>query len=72
MARDDFKTSVKRSLALRVNYHCSRCDRYTTGPLAGDERVLNLGIAAHITAASSGGPRFDPDMDAAARSLPTA
>jgi hypothetical protein len=68
MARDNFKRAVIRNLALRVNYHCSRCDCYTTGPTAADAGVVKLGIAAHITAAAPGGPRFNPDLDPAARS----
>jgi hypothetical protein len=33
-------------------------------------KAINLGVAAHITAASPGGPRFDPKMDAKLRSSP--
>src|ERR1700686_1695104 len=60
--RDDFSESVKRALALRVGNHCSnpRCRALTSGPTVDPSKALNVGVAAHITAASTGGPRFDP------------
>ena len=61
----DFSESDRIELAKRVGYHCSkpRCNRLTVGPgkLAADKAV-NVGKAAHITAASPGGPRYDPNM----------
>lgn len=62
--RDDFTAATKRTIAARVAYRCSipKCGAVTTGPgTAGDESV-NLGIAAHISAASPGGPRYDPTL----------
>jgi hypothetical protein len=39
------------------------CRRPTAGPQLGDpEGVVDLGVAAHITAAATGGPRFDPAL----------
>lgn len=63
--RDDFDKPTKGVIARRVNYMCSipYCPLFTQKPHPADtEDVLNLGIAAHITAASEGGPRFDPTM----------
>ncbi|MGA9189557.1 MAG: hypothetical protein WB014_13605 [Methanosarcina sp.] len=63
--RDDFNETTKRVIARRVNYICSipHCPLFTQKPHPADtEDVLNLGTAAHITAASEGGPRFDPTM----------
>jgi len=63
--RDDFSASIKRSLADRVAWKCSfpGCCEITIGPGSRDDaHVLNLGVAAHITAASPGGPRYDPDI----------
>jgi len=59
--RDDFSEEVKRTLAARVNYFCSNpdCRAQTTGPQVDPSKVLNVGVAAHITAASDGGPRYD-------------
>lgn len=37
------------------------CNCVTCGP-AGDDKVSTIGQAAHITAASQGGPRFDPAL----------
>lgn len=61
MARDDFSASVKQHLANRVNQRCSNpdCRATTSGPQLEPEGSINVGVAAHITAASAGGPRFD-------------
>jgi hypothetical protein len=60
-ARDDFSGDVKNQLGLRVGFLCSNpiCQRFTTGPRSGSSKSVNIGIAAHITAASPGGPRYD-------------
>jgi hypothetical protein len=62
--RDDFSEDVKRTVAARVGYLCSRpsCHARTTGPQADSTKALNVGVAAHITAASPGGPRYDPSL----------
>lgn len=39
----------------------------TSGPSADPERAFNVGVAAHITAASKGGPRYDPSLTAEQR-----
>lgn len=61
MARDDFKTDVKEALARRVGMRCSNpnCRQPTSGPQQNPAKSTNVGVAAHITAASKGGPRFD-------------
>jgi hypothetical protein len=60
--RDDFSEEVKRALANRVSNDCSNpeCRAPTSGPQSDSNKALNIGVAAHITSASSGGPRFDP------------
>lgn len=59
--RDDFTTPVKESLAKRVGMRCSNpeCRQATSGPQLDPRKSVNVGVAAHITAAASGGPRFD-------------
>jgi hypothetical protein len=59
--RDDFSDVVKRTVGARVGYECSNpsCRAHTTGPQVNPTMALNLGVAAHITAASEGGPRYD-------------
>ncbi len=58
---------------MRVNYNCSylkqgeECWKPTLGPHSEDEKSVNLGKAAHITAASKGGPRYDPTLSKAER-----
>jgi hypothetical protein len=67
--RHDFIEAVKRTVAARVRYHCSnpKCRASTTGPQVDPSKSLNVGVAAHITAASPGGPRFDPFLTPAQR-----
>lgn len=62
--RDDFPRTLVEILAKRVGYRCSNpnCRQLTSGPHTEDERSLNIGVAAHITAASHAGPRFDPSL----------
>src|SRR5258708_7577516 len=62
--RDDFTEPVKRILAARAGNQCSKpdCRALTSGPQVDDRKALNVGVAAHITAAAPGGPRFDPDL----------
>jgi hypothetical protein len=61
--RDEFNESTKRLLRERVGGLCSNpeCKVFTTGPSATD-RVSMMGVAAHINAASKGGPRYDRMM----------
>jgi len=62
MARqDDFSADVKELLAKRVGVRCSNpnCRQGTSGPAADPKKSLNIGVAAHITAASPGGARYD-------------
>lgn len=62
--RDDFPASTKEILARRVAYRCSNpeCRKPTSGPQSDPGKAVNLGVAAHITAASPGGPRFDATL----------
>lgn len=60
--RDDFSAEVRRNLAARAGYKCSICQKSTIGPAAEPSAVLSDGVAAHITAASTGGPRFDTSL----------
>jgi hypothetical protein len=69
---DDFSEQVKRALAARVGHRCSSpdCRALTSGPQDDPAKSVNVGIAAHITAASLGGPRYDPEMLPEERSAP--
>ena len=68
-ARDDFPGQVKDLLAKRVAFECSRpgCGQVTSGPQADPARSVNVGVAAHITAASPDGPRYDPALSSEKR-----
>jgi hypothetical protein len=65
-ARDDFSTKTIEALAKRVGALCSNpdCGRPTLGPHSDPGAWTNLGVAAHIVAASPGGPRADSTMTA--------
>ena len=70
--RDEFPENVKRTVAARVANRCSRpdCRAVTSGPQVDPTKALNLGVAAHITAASPGGPRYDATLSLEQRSDP--
>lgn len=65
--RDDFPQDVKEMLAKRAGMRCSNCRRATTGPRRDPTKSVNIGVAAHITAAHPGGPRYDPGLTAVER-----
>jgi hypothetical protein len=62
--RDDFSKYTLDILAKRVGVRCSNpaCRKLTTGPRTDSTRIVNIGVGAHITATSPGGPRFDPKL----------
>lgn len=64
--RDDFNKKTKDLLASRVGHRCSNpnCRKLTCGPSKENNNtaVSNIGVAAHICAASAGGPRYDKNM----------
>lgn len=64
--RDDFSSHTKDSLFKRVCGICSNptCRKPTCGPSKENNNtaVSNIGVAAHICAASAGGPRYDENM----------
>lgn len=70
--RDEFNEGTKRLLAGRVGWRCAfkGCGVLTVGPQMGKPGVLITGKAAHITAAASGGPRFEPALTPAQRKAP--
>ena len=63
MPRDEFQRNVVERLAKRVGTRCSNpaCRAPTSGPDA-ETGVTNVGVAAHIHAASEGGARYDSSM----------
>lgn len=63
--RDEFTSATRKALAERVAWRCScpGCGQLTVGPSHENEKkTTNVGEAAHITAASKGGPRYDPNL----------
>lgn len=68
--RDDFSTATKELLAKRVGHQCSNpeCRQPTSGPQQDSMGAINVGVAAHITAASPAGPRYDATLSSEQRS----
>ncbi len=62
--RDNFTHATIRNLAQRVGFRCSftDCGKLTIGPNPSGEGTINIGVAAHICAASPGGKRYDPQQ----------
>jgi|ERR1017187_988615 hypothetical protein len=71
--RDDFADAIKRTIGQRVNNRCSNptCGAQTAGPQIDPTKALNIGVAAHITAASPGGARYDRVLTDDERSHPS-
>lgn len=71
--RDDFPESVKRAIAARVGNRCSNpgCRAPTSGPKDDPTGAINVGVAAHITAAAPGGPRYDGSLSPEQRKHPS-
>lgn len=61
---DDFPVGTKELLARRVGAVCSNpeCRQPTSGPQVDKAGAVNVGVAAHVSAASAGGPRYDPTL----------
>jgi len=59
--RDNFTKPTIEMLAKRVGYRCSNpnCRQLTSGPRTVSDKAINVGEAAHITAAALDGPRYD-------------
>jgi len=54
---------------MRVGVRCSNlfCRKLTTGPRTESPYIINIGVGAHITAASPGGPRYDLSLSSQQR-----
>jgi hypothetical protein len=62
--RDEFRAATIRTLAHRAGNHCCNpgCRGPTSGPALAEDKSVNVGEAAHITAAALGGKRHDPSL----------
>jgi hypothetical protein len=67
--RDDFSSPIKDTLARRVGHRCSNpgCCQPTSGPQENPAKSVNVGVAAHISAAAAGGPRYNSSFTSAER-----
>jgi hypothetical protein len=68
-SRDDFSAATKEMLARRVGHLCSNpgCRQPTSGPQENPAKAINIGVAAHISAAAPGGPRYDSSLSPSER-----
>lgn len=68
--RDNFTEKTKKILGQRVGFKCSNpdCRKLTKGPHTDPDKSINIGVAAHITAASKNGPRYDSSLSSIERS----
>lgn len=64
MSRDDFSKETIRVLQERAGNHCSnpKCRCLTSGPNETLDKSSRVGVAAHITAAAPGGPRYSVSL----------
>lgn len=64
MPRDNFSRKIIDRLAKRAGMRCSMpdCRAPTSGPATEETGVTNIGVAAHICAASPGGARYEETM----------
>jgi hypothetical protein len=67
--RDDFTKRTVTEIAKGVAYRCSNpeCRRPTVGANAAQDGTIIIGVAAHICAASPGGPRYNAAQTPEAR-----
>jgi hypothetical protein len=67
--RDDFTKRTVTEIAKGVGYRCSNpeCRRPTVGANAAHNGTIIIGVAAHICAASPGGPRYNAAQTPEAR-----
>jgi HEAT repeat protein len=67
--RDDFSLKTIETLAKRVGCRCSNpgCRKLTSGPHEEAHKSVNIGVAAHITAAAPGGKRYDASLSSEER-----
>lgn len=67
--RDEFSAPTKRTLERQAGGHCSNpdCRWLTRGSSSDGLHSILIGEASHITAAASGGPRFDSNLTPAER-----
>ena len=61
---DKFSSATRTALMLRAGTLCSNpnCLCATAGPHTDSSKAVTVGEAAHITAASKGGPRYDDSV----------
>ncbi len=69
MRRDNFSEKTRWQIARLAGGVCAYpgCQAVTFGATEDATKVLDIGIAAHICAASPGGPRYDSSMTSANR-----
>ncbi len=67
--RDNFTKATIDTLSKRASQTCSNptCRIPTTGPHSDPDKFINIGVAAHISAASPGGKRYNRHLSSEQR-----
>ena len=68
--RINFTEKIKNTISRRAGFKCSnpQCRKLTVGSHNDQNKSTLVGVAAHISAASPGGPRYDETLSVAERS----
>lgn len=69
MSRWTFARKTIQTLAARSGFRCSNpsCQRLTSGPHTDPDKIVDIGVIAHISAVSPAGQRYDPSKADAER-----
>lgn len=61
--RDNFDKNTIVKTAAKVGYRCCfpGCNKFCSAS-SHDDKLINIGVACHITAAAPGGPRYDANI----------
>ena len=72
MVRHGFSKQTVNIIMRRAGARCSNpsCRRITTGPSIKHDQAVVIGVASHISAASPGGKRYDPNLTEKQRGSP--
>jgi len=67
--RDEFSAKTRHQIERKSAFLCSNpsCRRSVIGPSEDFQKVVYMGVVAHICAAAPNGPRYDPAMSAEER-----
>lgn len=67
--REEFPARIRHQIEKKSAYRCSNpmCLKVVIGPSHDFQKVINMGVVSHISAASPRGPRYDPTISTKTR-----